>query len=129
MRLEPLGEVVGVEEVAEMPAELVVALVGVASDSRLLERTPLDLSVRPGMVRLGQAMVNVVLGASQVEGMTTKQRPVGKQSLDVRRRPSASGRVGEMRAVVGKRGMKCDREVPPSNDGTTLHHHTLGLNI
>ncbi len=39
MRLEPLGDVVGVEDVAEMPAELVVALVGVA-------RTVASLSVR-----------------------------------------------------------------------------------
>ena len=51
--LEALGEVVGVDEVGEVRAKLVVALVIVAPDGRFLEGAvhALDLAVGPRMVR------------------------------------------------------------------------------
>jgi hypothetical protein len=68
---EPSGEIVGVEEVGEVAAQLVTVLVMVAFDGRLLDCPvhSLDLAVRPGMVRLGQPMFDFLLSTSLVEHM------------------------------------------------------------
>ena len=70
--LEPAGEVVGRDEVGEMAAQLVVGFVVVAFDRRFLEGSvhALDLAVGPGMVGLGQPMLDGMLPASTVERMT-----------------------------------------------------------
>jgi hypothetical protein len=54
-----------------MPAELVMAGVVIALEGRLLQRAvhPLNLTVRPGVIGLGQAMLDAVLGDSQLEGV------------------------------------------------------------
>jgi hypothetical protein len=54
-----------------MGAQLVVALVVVALDGRVLERAvhPLDLAVGPGVVGLGQPVLDAVLLARVVEGV------------------------------------------------------------
>src|SRR5262249_19865439 len=69
--LETLGEVVGVEECLDVLAKLVVAVVVVATNSRLFESTvhPLDLPVRPRMIWLCQPMLNPVRSAEQIEHM------------------------------------------------------------
>lgn len=56
---EPAAEVVGRDEVGEMGFELLVALVMVASDGGYLDGAvyPFDLSVGPGMLYLGRAVL------------------------------------------------------------------------
>ena len=57
-----------------MPPQLVVGVVVVAPDGRVLEGAvhALDLTVRPGMARLGQAVIDVVLRTGELEGMSTE---------------------------------------------------------
>ena len=52
-----------------MASKLVVALVVVAFDRRVLDRAvhSLDLPIGPGMVHLGQAMIDVVFVADPIE--------------------------------------------------------------
>ena len=75
--LEPLGEVVGVEEVAEVRAELVVGAVMVAPDRGILQRSvhALDLTVRPWVVRPGEPMLEVGLGAGELEAVRAEDSP------------------------------------------------------
>ncbi len=60
--LEPAGEVVGSHEVGGVRSQLVVALVVEAFDGRLLDGSdhPLDLTVSPRMVRLGEPVLDAV---------------------------------------------------------------------
>ncbi len=68
-RLEAAGEVVGGYEVCEVYPQLLVALVVEAFDGGLLDGAvhPLDLTVGPGVVRLGEAVLDVVGLADHVE--------------------------------------------------------------
>ena len=54
-----------------MTPQLVVAVVAVAPDGRVLEGPvhALNLSVRPGMARLSQSVIDVVLGTGELERM------------------------------------------------------------
>ncbi len=63
------SEIEGADEVGEMPAELIMAVVGVAFDGRVLDGSvhPFDLTVGPGMVDLGEAVLDVVLAAAHGE--------------------------------------------------------------
>ena len=67
--LQSAAEVVGVDEVVEVPAELVVGVVVEALDGGFLDRPvhAFDLTVGPGMARLGQPVIDVVLGAGIFE--------------------------------------------------------------
>ena len=60
--LEATGEVVGRDEVVEMTAQLVMAVVVEAFDGRPLDGSvyPLDLSISPRMIGLCQAMLDAV---------------------------------------------------------------------
>jgi len=60
--LEPFGVVVGGNEVAEVGAQLAVAVVVVTLDGGLFDGAvhALDLPVGPGMIRFGQAVVHAV---------------------------------------------------------------------
>lgn len=66
--LEAAGEIVGRDEVVEVPPELVVAVVVEAFDGAVLDGAvhPFDLAVRPGMVDAGEAVLDAVLGAIDV---------------------------------------------------------------
>jgi hypothetical protein len=59
----PPGEVVGGDEVSEMPNELIVRFVVISFDGRVLDCPvhPLDLSIGPRMIGLGQPMLDPVL--------------------------------------------------------------------
>ena len=63
--LEALGEVVGADEVGEMAAELIVGFMVEALDSRLLDGAVhvLDLTVGPGMLGPGEAVIDIVARA------------------------------------------------------------------
>src|SRR5262245_9738790 len=69
--LQPLGEVVGIQESSEMVLELPVVFVMIPPDGCFLEGAvhPLDLSVGPRVVGLGQAMFDPMLPADAVEPM------------------------------------------------------------
>lgn len=66
-----------------MRAQTVVALGGMAPDGCVLDRPvhSLDLAIRPRVVRIGHAMVDVVLRAGQGEGVAAKERLVGEALL------------------------------------------------
>ena len=97
--LQTPGEIVGVDEGLQMSAELLVTPVMIPFDGRLFDRPvhPFDLTVRPRMVRLGEAMLDAVLPADLVEPMNS-----------VARRPAVTiaGKVGELDAVIRKDGVQ-----------------------
>ena len=64
-RLEATAEIVRGDEVAEMDLELVVIVRVEALDGRFLDGSvhSLDLPIRPGMLHLGQSMLDAVLPA------------------------------------------------------------------
>ena len=78
--LESAGEVVGVDEVAEVGSKLVVGLVVVEIDRRLLEGSvhSFDLSASPWMARLGEPMADVQASV----GMFEDVRPDDLSRLD-----------------------------------------------
>ena len=72
---EPLGEVVGVEESRQVRPELGVALVIISSHGRFLDGAvpAFDLPAGPGVVGLGEAMINVVEGTGIFKGMSPEE--------------------------------------------------------
>ncbi len=67
--LEPSSIIVGIDEVVEVGFELLMAVVMVAFDSCLLDRSvhPFDLAIGPGMLDLGEPVLDTVLVAAEVE--------------------------------------------------------------
>ena len=67
--LEPLGEVIRIQEGGEVFSELPVGVVVISPDRGVLESTihSFDLAVRPRMVGLGETMFDCVLAADAVE--------------------------------------------------------------
>ena len=92
--LEPAGEVVGIDEVGEVLAQLCVIVVMDAFDSGFLDGPvhALDLSVGPGMLDLRQAMFDAMRLADPSEDVL-EGIPVGAA-------------VGELDAVVGEHRMQ-----------------------
>ena len=70
--LKASGVVIGLQKELEVRPELVVAVVMVAPDSRVLEGAvhPLDLTIGPGVIGLGEPVLDVVLRAGVLEGMS-----------------------------------------------------------
>jgi hypothetical protein len=64
---------------AELPVTVVVEAMNRCLFDGLVHA--LDLTVRPRMFGLGQAMVNVMLGASELECVGRKGRPLAMASL------------------------------------------------
>ena len=87
-----------------MGAQLVVCFVEVAFDGCVLDRPvhPLDLPIRPGMLRLCQPVVDIVDGAGIFEGMRSEGLLVGDHLPDFHRRPGVASGIGEVGSVVGK---------------------------
>lgn len=103
--LEPAGEVVGIDEVAQVGAQLVVVVVMIAFDGGVLNGSvhSLDLTISPGMVWLGQPMFDAVLAANLVEAVhPIARRPavaVARQVCEL------DPVVGENRVqAIGRRG-------------------------
>jgi len=71
-RFQPFSEVVGREEIGEVAAKLVVAVVMIAADGRLFQRAvhAFDLAVRPGMLGFCQPVLDIVFCAGVLEGMS-----------------------------------------------------------
>src|SRR4051812_43460250 len=85
--LETLSEVVGVEEGFEVLSELLVGLVVIAPNGGFLEGAvhPLDLTVGPGMVRFGEAVLDTMLAADAVEHVQ-RSGPSGRYAVRAYRR-------------------------------------------
>src|SRR5271154_967907 len=100
---EPSGEVVGVDEVLQVGAQLVVGLVEAAFDSRVLDGAvhSFDLPVGPWMLGLCQAMIDVVLGAGVFEGVRPNQLSSLQGGLDVRRSRTRIAWRSEVGSVGG----------------------------
>src|SRR5438477_7732585 len=69
--LETTGEVVSRDEVDQVGSELVVAVIVIAVDGRLFDRTvhPLDLPIGPWVIGLGQAMLDTIGSADLIEAV------------------------------------------------------------
>ena len=67
--LQAARVIVGVSEGLQIRSQLVVVCLGVAFDGGVFDRAvhAFDLAVRPWMVRLGQAVLDAVLGPDTVE--------------------------------------------------------------
>ena len=72
--LQSPGEVVGGDEVGEMPNELIVEFVVISLDGRVFDCPihPLDLSIGPRMIELGQLMFDPVLTTGAAEGVAAE---------------------------------------------------------
>ncbi len=79
--LQPATVIVGVDEDLKVLPELVMAVVVIAFDGGVLDGAvhSLDLSVGPGMVRLGEPVLDAVLAADLVEAVNAP----GKQQLGI----------------------------------------------
>ena len=93
--LQSPSEIVGADEVGEMPAELIMAVVVVAFDGRVLDGSvhPFDLTFGPGMVDLGEAVLDVVLAAAHGEHV---------RHIASRRAGGVARRITELDAVIGQ---------------------------
>ncbi len=69
--LQPSPEVVGADEVGEVVSQLLVVVVVKAFDGCVLDRAvhSFDLTIRPGVLDLGQPVLNLMLAADPVEDM------------------------------------------------------------
>jgi hypothetical protein len=109
-RLEAAGVIVGIQEELQMGAQLVVAGVVIAAHGRVLEGAvhPLDLTVGPGVVGLGQPVLDPVPLAGVVEGMDAPEAGLAAGGPDGVDRGLGLGvvvdrqGVGELGAVVGQ---------------------------
>jgi hypothetical protein len=93
--LKPPAEIVGVDEVGEMPPELGVIVIMIAFDGRVLDCAvhALDLSIGPRVIWLFQAMLNVVSTLRAAERMAPQH---GSRAITV------FGQIGELNAVIGQ---------------------------
>src|ERR1017187_8125895 len=99
---ESFGEVVGGDEVVEVRFSLIVAVVVVAFDGSFFDGSvpAFDLSVSPGVVGFGEAMVDAMAIAGAAGWMATLS---GREPSMVLRQ------VGELNAVVGQHGVDAIR--------------------
>ncbi len=98
-RLQPAAVVIGVDEQLEVSPELVVAVVVIAFYGGVFDGAvhPLDLPVGPGMVGLGEPMLDAVLTADLVEAVDPVTRCPAVAVL---------WQVGELDAVIGQDGVQ-----------------------
>ena len=96
--LESSGEVIGCDEVGQVRFELLVGFVEEALHRGFLDGAvhAFDLSVGPGMVRLGEPVLDSVAMAGPVEGMAAEA--CGWPLAILRK-------VGELDSVVGEHGV------------------------
>jgi hypothetical protein len=99
--LEALREVVRIEERGQMCAKATVRVVVEPPNRGVLDGSvhPFDLAVRPGVVELGEAMVDAKLGARQIKGVGSEGPPSRQQLLNVLDTPAALRRC-ELKPVV-----------------------------
>jgi hypothetical protein len=81
-----------------MSSQLIVGFIEVAFDGRVLDGSvhPFDLAVGPGVLGLGEPMIDIVEGAGVFEGMRVEELPIGDHLFDLSRRPCFASGVGEV---------------------------------
>lgn len=100
--LEPSGEVVGVDEVGEMLSEVLVGLVVEAFDGCFFEGSvhAFDLAVGPGVLGLGEPVVDVGLGAGELEGVSAEELAALEREPDLRSSRTTIAWRGEVHTVA-----------------------------
>ena len=63
---------------------------------------PLDLTIRPWMLRLRQPVVDIVEGAGLCEGLRSEGLLLGDHLPDFHRRPGVASGISEVGSVVGE---------------------------
>ena len=112
-----LGEVVGRDEGQDMRLQACQVLIVEDLNRGVFDRPvhAFGLTVGPGMVRLGQTMLDPVLDADAVEDVRPEELPA--------RPGSVLGQIGERHAVVGQHGVdlvgKSRHDVP--EEGRSFH--------
>ena len=108
-RLETAGEVVGIDEVGEMLAQLIVVVIVIAVNGGLLDGAvhALDLTIGPRVPWLCQPVVDIVVGTSTLKGMAPEQLSFRPHLPDIGRRPAFAGRIGELNAIVSENRVDC----------------------
>ena len=98
--LQPPPVIVGIDEVVEVGSQLGVAVVMVSLDRRLLDRPvhPFDLPIGPGMLDLGEPVLDLVFVAAHVEHVGHVS---GCGAVCV------AWREGELDAIVSQDGVDC----------------------
>ncbi len=83
--LQSAGKIIGADEVGEVGAQLIVRRVVEALDGGFLDGAvhALDLPVRPRVPRLGEAMVDAVLGAGILERVCPDRLAAVEREPDV----------------------------------------------
>lgn len=66
--------------------------------------------VGPGMLGLGEAMIDIVLSTSQLEGMSAEDFLPLDHPLDLGDIPASARRIGEVDAVIGENGVDFVRD-------------------
>ena len=99
---ESSGEVVGCDEVGQVRFGLFVGVVEEAFDGGFLDGSvhSFDLTIGPGVVRLGEAVFDSVDMAGSIEGMAAE---AGGRSQAILRK------IGELDSVVGEHGVDAVR--------------------
>ena len=87
-----------------MLAQLIVVVVVIAMNGGLFDCAvhAFDLAIGPGMLDLGQPMINVVSGASTFECVTPEQLSFRSHLLDVHRCPTLTSWISKLNAVVSE---------------------------
>ena len=90
-----------------MLSEVLVGLVVEAFDGGFLECSihAFDLSVGPGVFRFGQAVVDVGLGAGELEGVSAEELSLLESKSDLRGHGVSIAGRGEVHAVIGEHGV------------------------
>ena len=118
--LETASEVVGSDEVCEMAPKLLVAVMVEAFDGSVLDGAvhPLDLTVGPRMVDLGEAVFDTVLAAAHGEHVA---HVLSGRAVRVARRSA------ELDAVVGEHCVDCVRHRFDESDEEGRGGDAVGL--
>ena len=105
--LQAPSEVVGGDEIREVAAEMIMALVVVSLDGSVLERPvhAFDLTIGPRMPGLRYAMVDVVLGASIFERIRQEAFSSIHHASDLGGGRADVSKRREVGAVVGQHGV------------------------
>ena len=105
--LEAFGEVVGLDEVSEVVAELVVGVVVEPPDGSVLDGAvrAFDLAIGPRMLWLGQPVIDVGEGTGVFESVSSEGLLARDHLADLGWGPGFALGIGEVDAVVGQHRM------------------------